>query len=99
MELLYKKHISRQSITKEILKQFSKVKTKSKEILFHQGLSEVLGVPTNFLIVNTPPEKLKKMTFFEELKNPKKFQMENYFIENFNQYLKVRSKLIIDQRQ
>ena len=90
MTLLYKKHIIKESITEEILKQFSKVKTKSKEILFHQGLSEVLGIQTNFLIVSTPKEKLKKLTFIEELKNPKNFKMENYFIEHFNQYLKVR---------
>ena len=89
LELLYKKHISVKPITKEILKEFSKVKTKSRDILFHQGLSEVLGVSTNFVIVSTEDDKLAKGTLLQELDIPKQFSAENHFIEHFNQYLKV----------
>ena len=89
LELLYKKHISKKPITIDILKEYSKVKTKSKEVAFHNGLSQILGICTNYIIVTKKEKDLQKGTLMEELNHPKKFKKENYFIDNFNQYLKV----------
>lgn len=99
MNLLYKKHILNKQIDKDILEQFSKTRVRSKDILFHTGLSEMLGVRTNFVAVGASLEKLRSSTVVEELKNPKMFKVPNHFISSFNLYLRVNGEVTADQGQ